>query len=76
MTAYAQFAGFYDQVMGDRSADVNRVLDHIKRYQPGAASLLELGCGTGAVLAGLAADVSQTDAGEPVTGGPVGPGCR
>ena len=54
--------------MGDRSADINRVRDYIKRYQPGAASLLELGCGTGAVLAGLAADVSLTGADEPVTG--------
>jgi len=60
VTAYAQFAGFYDQVMGDRSADIDRVRDYIKRYRPTAGSLLELGCGTGAVLAGLAADLSVT----------------
>jgi SAM-dependent methyltransferase len=52
--AYARFAGFYDQIMGDRSADINRVCGYIDRYLPSAASLLELGCGTGAVLAGLA----------------------
>ena len=60
MTAYAQFAGFYDQIMGDRSADIERVRECIKRYRPAAGSVLELGCGTGAVLAGLAADLSVT----------------
>ena len=61
MTHYARFAAFYDQIMGDRSADIERIRDVIKTYRPGARSLLELGCGTGAVLAGLVAD-------EPVTG--------
>ncbi len=60
MTHYARFAGFYDQIMGDRSADIERIRDYIKRYRPAASSLLELGCGTGAVLAGLAADLSVT----------------
>jgi SAM-dependent methyltransferase len=53
--AYAEFARFYDEIMGDRWVDIQRVRNCIKRYQPSARSLLELGCGTGAVLAGLAA---------------------
>jgi SAM-dependent methyltransferase len=52
--AYADFAGFYDQIMGDRSLDVARVRGCITRFHPAARSLLELGCGTGAMLAGLA----------------------
>jgi SAM-dependent methyltransferase len=58
--AYAKFAGFYDQIMGDRFAEVERVRNCIKRYHPSARSLLELGCGTGAMLAGLAADLAVT----------------
>ena len=58
MTAYAQFAGFYDQVMGDRTPDVERVRRYVRRYHPAARSLLELGCGTGAVLAGMTPGLS------------------
>ena len=58
MASYAQFAGFYDQLMGDRSADARRVRGWIERFAPGARSLLELGCGTGAVLAALAGDLT------------------
>jgi SAM-dependent methyltransferase len=54
MPAYAEFARFYDQIMGDRSPDVGRVREYITRFHPAAGSLLELGCGTGAMLAGLA----------------------
>jgi len=54
VAAYAEFARFYDQVMGDRSQLIERVRGYIERYLPAAGSLLELGCGTGAVLAGLA----------------------
>jgi SAM-dependent methyltransferase len=50
--------------MGDRTADIDRVRNYITRYQPSASSLLELGCGTGAVLAGLA----RSDPGPAVTG--------
>jgi SAM-dependent methyltransferase len=57
VASYADFAGFYDQVMGDRSADIERVRGYVRRYLPSAGSLLELGCGTGAVLAGVAADM-------------------
>jgi SAM-dependent methyltransferase len=52
--AYAEFARFYDQIMGDRSQDVGRVREYITRFHPAAGSVLELGCGTGAMLAGLA----------------------
>ena len=60
MAAYAEFASFYDQVMGDRSPVIERVRGYILRYLPGAGSLLELGCGTGAVLAGLAPGLRVT----------------
>ena len=55
--AYADFAKFYDQIMGDRSTIIERLRDYVRRYLPDAGSLLELGCGTGAVLAGLADDL-------------------
>jgi SAM-dependent methyltransferase len=54
MADYDTFAKFYDLVMGDRTAGIERVRRYIERYRPSAASLLELGCGTGAVAAGLA----------------------
>ena len=60
MPAYAEFAAFYDQIMGDRSGEVERVRDFIRRYHPSAQSLLELGCGTGAMLAGLTPDLAVT----------------
>jgi SAM-dependent methyltransferase len=58
--AYADFAKFYDQIMGDRSAIIERVRGYVRRYLPDAGSLLELGCGTGAVLAGLADGLQVT----------------
>ncbi|HEX6933774.1 MAG TPA: class I SAM-dependent methyltransferase [Streptosporangiaceae bacterium] len=53
MPAYAEFARFYDLIMGDRSRDIARVREYITRLHPTARSVLELGCGTGAMLAGL-----------------------
>ncbi len=58
MSGYAEFARFYDQIMGDRSPDVDRIRGYVERFLPSATSLLELGCGTGAVLAGLARDLT------------------
>jgi len=57
---YDRFAPFYDRVMGDRTAEVDRIRTYISKHHQGAQSLLELGCGTGALLAGLAADLSVT----------------
>jgi SAM-dependent methyltransferase len=58
VAAYAEFAAFYDEVMGDRTCDIERVRRYVERYHPAATSLLELGCGTGAVLAGMAPELS------------------
>jgi SAM-dependent methyltransferase len=58
--AYAEFAVFYDEIMGDRSGEIDRVRNYISRYHPSARSLLELGCGTGAMLDGLATDLTVT----------------
>ena len=60
MTIYAKFATFYDEIMGDRTSEVQQLRDYITRYLPTATSLLELGCGTGALLAGLAKDMDVT----------------
>jgi SAM-dependent methyltransferase len=60
VTDYATFARFYDQIMGDRTETVERISGYLDRYRPGARSLLEIGCGTGAILAGLAGRVAVT----------------
>ncbi len=60
MTDYTGFARFYDRIMGDRSEEVARLQAYVSRHLPGARSLLELGCGTGALLAGLAPGLSVT----------------
>jgi SAM-dependent methyltransferase len=57
---YASFARFYDRIMGDRTEEIARVRSYISRHLPAAGSLLELGCGTGAVLAGLAPGLAVT----------------
>lgn len=60
MINYAKFAAFYDEIMGDRSSDIGLIRDYIVRFMPTAASVLELGSGTGALLAGLAQDMTVT----------------
>lgn len=57
---YAKFAAFYDQIMGDRAPDIGRVRQYVRRYHPAASTLLELGCGTGALLAGMSPELSVT----------------
>lgn len=57
---YAKFAGFYDEIMGDRTPDIDQVRGWVGKYLPTATSLLELGCGTGALLAGLSEDLEVT----------------
>jgi SAM-dependent methyltransferase len=63
VTEYERFAPFYDAVMDDPGPRADRIIGWIDRYRPGAASLLELGCGTGSVLARLSsvADVTGLD---------------
>jgi SAM-dependent methyltransferase len=55
---YAGFARFYDRIMGDRTPEIDRIRTYIGRHRPSARTLLELGCGTGALLAGLAGGFS------------------
>ena len=57
---YAKFSLFYDEIMGDRTEDIDQVRDRIAKYLPAATSVLEFGCGTGALLAGLAGDLNLT----------------
>ena len=60
MTDYDRFARFYDRVVGDRTPEIDRIRTYISKHRPGARSLLELGCGTGALLSGLAEDLAVT----------------
>jgi len=52
---YDRFARFYDAAMDDPRPRGARVLASIDRYLPRASSILELGCGTGSILAQLTA---------------------
>ena len=63
MPAYEHFAAFYDIVMDDPGPRAERVDTAIERFRPDAGSLLELGCGTGAILARLntAAELTGLD---------------
>ena len=60
VTDYTGFAGFYDRIMGDRTEEIARVRAYVSRHLPVARSLLELGCGTGALLAGLTPGLAVT----------------
>lgn len=60
MADYDLLAKFYDRLMSDASLRSKQVMRCIERYGPTASSLLELGCGTGAVLDGLSAVGSVT----------------
>jgi SAM-dependent methyltransferase len=53
MQAYARFSSFYDAIMDDPAPRAARVRGIIDRHFPEADSLLELGCGTGSILAHL-----------------------
>lgn len=56
MTNYNIFSKFYDSVMGDRTKTAEQLRDFIRETNPEAKSVLELACGTGAVLKYLAKD--------------------
>ena len=60
MPGYERLRRFYDAAMDDPAPRAARVLDFIDRYRPGAANLLELGCGTGSILARLRRSPSLT----------------
>jgi len=50
MEQYGKFGRFYDAVMGSRAESAAFIQNLIKRHKPEAKTLLELACGTGAVL--------------------------
>jgi len=50
MANYDVFAKFYDKAMGPRIASTKRIFDLIKKHNPDSEKILELACGTGAVL--------------------------
>ena len=50
MKSYTAFAPFYDEVMGDRAREGAYVRALIDRHHSKAANVLELACGTGAIL--------------------------
>lgn len=56
MTNYNIFAKFYDAVMGNRAKTAERLSDVIRAANPKAKNVLELACGTGAVLKYLSKD--------------------
>lgn len=60
MTEYAHFARFYDAVNNEPEARSRKLLRYIEQHLPGATSVLELGCGTGAVLSGLGSGYALT----------------
>lgn len=53
MERYNVIAPLYDRVMGDRTAVAQQVHKLIKGAHPRAQSVLEVGCGTGSILAHL-----------------------
>lgn len=53
MASYDSFAKIYDQVMGTRQHNIDRILGYLEEYKPDAKSVLELGSGTGSILKGL-----------------------
>lgn len=60
MAQYDTFAQFYDAVNGEPEDRITHVLNSLSRHAPSASSVLELGCGTGAVLAGLGSGFTLT----------------
>lgn len=50
MADYNHFAQFYDAVMGDRTLEVSMIKNMVAKEHPKAKKVLELACGTGALL--------------------------
>jgi 2-polyprenyl-3-methyl-5-hydroxy-6-metoxy-1,4-benzoquinol methylase len=57
---YNKIAKYYDDVLGNADSSVKFIKDHIKKFNPGAVDILELGCGTGIYLNSLSADYNVT----------------
>ena len=47
---YDIFAQYYDTIIGSRSDECARLQELIDIHCPGAKTILELACGTGAIL--------------------------
>ncbi len=60
MAQYDSFARFYDGVNGEPEDRITQVLSYITQFRPDARTVLELGCGTGAILAGLGSGFTLT----------------
>jgi len=57
---YDAFAPFYDVVNGEPEDLIRQILDTLAEAGPDTQRILELGCGTGAVLAGLGSGFTLT----------------
>ncbi len=57
MTVFAGYSRYYDLLYRDKdyAGEARYVADLIRRHSPGASSIMEIGCGTGAHAAKLAA---------------------
>jgi len=64
MTSYEVFAPFYDRVVGDRGREGAYLHELIQKHRPDAVTVLELACGTGAIIEQLHShyEVSGLDA--------------
>lgn len=60
MQSYDVFAPFYDAVQGDRADHSTYIRSLIEQHHPGAKTLLELACGTGAVMKQLSSSYEVT----------------
>jgi SAM-dependent methyltransferase len=58
--AYEQFSRFYDLVMGDRSSAANFTRSLIAHHKPATKTVLEIACGTGAILGFLSDNYEVT----------------
>lgn len=60
MPSYESIAQFYDAVNGEPVELCAQILGLLESHSPSASSVLELGCGTGLVLAGLGSGFALT----------------